>query len=176
MNKSKEKITIKSTKHILLEKMVIGFIILALVLLSLGLIIDMNTKQFVYVIGVPSLIPIIGVIFFKTLAIKDKKHSLIVGPEGIEHNYDCSIFIPWDDVNEIDVSVVTLYQKKRSGLLLININDSEKYIKMAKNRMKRNMQFNYNQCGTPFTYSSSDLDIEYANEVLQTAFNKYKQK
>ena len=106
--------------------------------------------------------------------ISEKKAGLVINKQGVTDNSSAlSIgFIPWADVQEIKILKVM-----SERFLLFILNNPQDYLKKVKNPIRRNtMKINQKLYGSPFSISSSLLQITFneLKELLQEKRNEYK--
>lgn len=104
----------------------------------------------------------------------DNKVGLIIDENGITDNSNASSIglIEWNDISEIKTE-----QVMSTKFLLIEIENPEKYIAKAKNKMKaRLMKTNMKMYGTPLSITSNTLkyDFDELGKLIQTEFEKNK--
>lgn len=125
-------------------------------------------------------IGIIGMLFFGATGIYgikkifDKKVGLIIDENGITDNSNASSIglIEWNDITEIKTE-----QVMSTKFLLIKVENPEKYIGKAKNRIKANlMRVNMNMYETPLSITSNTLKFDFGEleKLIQTEFEKNK--
>jgi hypothetical protein len=132
----------------------------------------------------PLLVKIVGiaaVVFFGATGLVgiqklfDTQMGLIIDQNGITDNSSgVSVgFIDWADVRGLRTSKVM-----STKFILIEVNDSEKYINKATNFKARLLRQNLNMYGTPLCIASNTLDFSFneLESLLHKAFNDYKVK
>jgi hypothetical protein len=124
------------------------------------------------------IIGVVGIVFFCAASIFgvnkifDKKAGLIIDNKGITDNSSAlSIgLIEWKDINEIKLTQVNSIK-----FLMIGVNEPEKYISKARNRVKAKlMKINMNMYGSPIYITSNSLkyNFEELQIIVQSEFKK----
>ncbi len=121
-----------------------------------------------------------GIVFFGLAMIYgitklfDKKAGLILNADGITDNTNAASIglIEWTDITGIRTE-----QIMSTKFLLIDIEEPEKYIKKAKNKMRAKlMKANWNSYGTPLSITSNTLkyNFEELEKLIRLEFEKIK--
>lgn len=106
-----------------------------------------------------------GVLFFGFIFIVlmrkifDRRPGLIIDQNGITDNtnYTSVGLIEWDDILGIDT-----YQVHSTKMIVIQIDEPEKYIRRAKNSLvEKSMRMNQSMSGSPLSIISGSLKINH---------------
>jgi len=123
---------------------------------------------------------IVGIIFFGLggiygiIKLFDKKARLIIDSNGITDNTNATSIglIEWPDITGIRTN-----QVMATKFLLIDIEDSEKYIKKAKNGIRAKlMRANLKSYGTPLSITTNTLKYNFSEleKLIHSEFKKNK--
>lgn len=121
---------------------------------------------------------LISIVFFGAIAVmvirklSDDKAGLILDAAGIVDNSNATSigFIAWEDV-----TAIRRHQVMSTKFLLVDVVDSEKYIKKAKDGfMTKMLRLNTKQYGTPISISSNSLQCSFdeLEAKVHSAFDK----
>jgi len=105
----------------------------------------------------------------------DKKPGLILNSTGIIDNSSgiAAGLIPWNDIKGFSI-----YEVNKQKMLVISLNNPNKYIEMG-NLFKRSLnKANYKMCGSPLSITPNSLQINFDEllEVTNKYFNEYAKK
>ena len=138
-------------------------------------------KRFLYLNSETiQIIGIVGIVFFGAIGIYgirklfDKKAGLIIDKNGITDNSNATSIglIEWNDILRIRTKEVM-----STKFLLIDIENPEKYIKKAKNRIQAKlMKVNLNMYETPLSITSNTLKYDFGEleELIKTELKRNK--
>ena len=150
----KIEIPLSKTKILLL---LFGSIVLVAV--CIFIIMEMESSFLIEIVGY------CGILFFGfafTVLIRklfDRRPGLIIDQHGItDHsNYTSVGRIDWDDILGIGT-----YQVQSTKMIVIEIDQPEKYISRAKNSLvEKSMRMNHKMSGSPLTIISGSLKISH---------------
>ncbi len=130
-----------------------------------------NNPMFAYGLGILSIVFFGGLALFFIKKIFDKKPGLVFNNSGIVDNASAVAagFIPWSEVTGSHI-----FEMPQQKMLIIMVNDPQKYIERG-NAVKRKLnQANFKMCGSPIAISSSALKINFPE--LQSVFDEYQRK
>ena len=113
-------------------------------------------------------------IIYGIIKLFDKKAGLIIDSHGITDNTNASSIglIEWNDINNIRIM-----QIMSSKLLLIDVDNPEKYIEKASNGIKgKLMRANMTICGTPLSITSNTLKCDFGKleKLIRKEYEKNK--
>lgn len=164
------------TKTFFLLVIALGFVALGLWFLSLDReVIEArdryNNPLFIYGIGWAT------VLFFGLAAVAiawrliSAKPALVLDDQGIRiFAMSQSTFIPWRDITGLAV-----FELQRTKMMVLKLNDPEKYIEIG-GRIRRSLaRANYNMCGSPITIASNTVKLSFGElqELVERYVNRY---
>ena len=168
------------------KKKIILLLIAGTILFILGIWISVEPEKFIHNIfrientQVICFWGIAGIVFFGLgiiygiIKLFDKKAGLIIDSHGITDNTNASSIglIEWNDINNIRIM-----QIMSSKLLLIDVDNPEKYIEKASNGIKgKLMRANMTICGTPLSITSNTLKCDFGKleKLIRKEYEKNK--
>ncbi|OUR65670.1 hypothetical protein A9Q79_01370 [Methylophaga sp. 42_25_T18] len=131
-----------------------------------------NNPLFVYGIGWASIL-IFGLsCLYHIRKLFDKKPGLTFNSTGIIDNSSgiAAGLIPWNDIKGFNI-----YEVNKQKMLVISLNNPNKYIEMG-NLFKRALnRANYKMCGSPLSITPNSLQINFDEliEITNKYFNEY---
>jgi len=167
-----EKVQIKSSrwKVVLLLLAALGFVFFGAFMMKEGL--TNNPKDFgMIVMGlIPTLFFGVAIpLGVKRLMKQVVELELTETHLSIQPDTRQNFQIPWSEILEIESKKIN-----RAKLILIHVKDPKEWIDKENNPFKKKLlQFNFNQCGTPFNSSTGSMNISH-NKLIDvlTQFKK----
>jgi len=129
------------------------------------------STTFMYGIGIVSIV-FFGVTgFIGVKKIFDKKYGLIFNNTGVIDNSSgvSAGLIPWSEIIGVEI-----FELQKQKMLIIKVNDPQKYIQRGGKIKQAINKANYKMCGSPIAISSNALKIKFPELLMY--FNQYRKK